>query len=81
MQANHKRATQKCAFVTSYPSIEDEREAELRSRHAYKVGREIRCPSMMLFGRKDVREKIISDGKCAPNTVGCHVIGLSVTIA
>lgn len=41
------------AFVAFYPSIKDEPETELRPRHAFKVAREIKCPTMVVFGGKD----------------------------
>lgn len=41
------------AFVAFYPSIKDEPETEIRPRHAFTVAREIRCPTMVVFGGKD----------------------------
>ena len=41
------------AYVAFYPSINDEPETELRPRHAFKVAREIKSPSMVVFGGKD----------------------------
>jgi len=41
------------AYVAFYPSIKDEPETELRPRHAFKVAREIKSPSMVVFGGKD----------------------------
>lgn len=41
------------AFVAFYPSIKDELETEIRPRHAFTVAREIRCPTMVVFGGKD----------------------------
>ena len=41
------------AFVAFYPSIKEEPETELRPNHAFKVAREIKCPSMVVFGGKD----------------------------
>lgn len=41
------------AFVAFYPSIKEEPETGIRPRHAYNVAREIKCPSMVVFGGKD----------------------------
>ena len=44
---------QVCAYVAFYPSIKDEPETEVRPRHALKVAKEIKCPSLVVFGGKD----------------------------
>jgi len=44
---------QVCAYVAFYPSIKDEPETEVRPRHAFKVAKEIKCPSLVVFGGKD----------------------------
>ncbi|MBI2985128.1 MAG: dienelactone hydrolase family protein [Deltaproteobacteria bacterium] len=41
------------AFVAYYPSIREEPLSELRTRHPCDVTREIKCPSMILYGARD----------------------------
>jgi carboxymethylenebutenolidase len=41
------------AFVGYYPSIREEPPSKLRPRHPCDVAREIKCPSMILYGGRD----------------------------
>ena len=41
------------AFVAYYPSVKDEQPTRIRPRHPYDAAREIKCPSMVLYGIKD----------------------------
>jgi len=41
------------AFVGYYPSVRDEPPSELRPRHPNDAAREIKCPSLIIFGRND----------------------------
>jgi dienelactone hydrolase len=40
-------------FVAYYPSVRDEQPSKIRPRHPYDAAREIKCPSMVLFGGQD----------------------------
>jgi carboxymethylenebutenolidase len=41
------------AFVAYYPSVKDEQPTRIRPRHPCDAARDIRCPSMVLYGGKD----------------------------
>ncbi len=41
------------AFVAYYPSVREEEPSRIRPRHPYEAAREIKCPSMLLFGGQD----------------------------
>ncbi len=41
------------AFVAYYPSVREEKPGEIRPRHPYDAAREIKCPSMVLYGGQD----------------------------
>ncbi|HEV8343211.1 MAG TPA: dienelactone hydrolase family protein [Candidatus Binatia bacterium] len=41
------------AFVAYYPSVKDEQPTRIRPRHPCDAAREIKCPSMVLYGGKD----------------------------
>ncbi|MGH7845959.1 MAG: dienelactone hydrolase family protein [Candidatus Binatia bacterium] len=41
------------AFVGYYPSIKEEPPSRLRPRHPCEAAREIKCPSMILYGARD----------------------------
>ena len=41
------------AFVAYYPSVREEEPTRIRPRHPYEAAREIKCPSMVLFGGQD----------------------------
>src|SRR5688572_29708711 len=41
------------AFVAYYPSVRDEEPTRVRPRHPNDAAREIKCPSMILFGGQD----------------------------
>lgn len=41
------------AFVAYYPSVKDEKPSDIRPRHPCEAAREIRCPSMILYGGQD----------------------------
>jgi carboxymethylenebutenolidase len=41
------------AFVAYYPSVREEEATKIRPRHPYDAAREIKCPSMVLFGGQD----------------------------
>ena len=41
------------AFVVYYPSVSDEAPTKTRPRHPCDAAREIRCPSMVLYGGRD----------------------------
>lgn len=41
------------AFVAYYPSVRDEQPTRIRPRHPCVAAREIKCPSMVLYGGKD----------------------------
>ena len=41
------------ALVLYYPSIRDEIETELRPRHAFDLVKQLRCPSMLIYGGLD----------------------------
>jgi len=41
------------AFVAYYPSVREEPPTPIRPRHPYDAAREIKCPSMVLYGGND----------------------------
>ena len=41
------------ALLLYYPSVRDEIETELRPRHAFDLAKQLRCPSMVVFGGLD----------------------------
>ena len=41
------------AFVAYYPSVRDEQPTRIRPRHPCDAAREIKCPSMVLYGGRD----------------------------
>jgi carboxymethylenebutenolidase len=41
------------AFVGYYPSVRDEQPSHLRPRHPNDAARELKCPSLILFGGQD----------------------------
>lgn len=41
------------AFATYYPSIKDEPETAMRPRHPIAVARELKCPTLVIYGGKD----------------------------
>jgi carboxymethylenebutenolidase len=41
------------AFVAYYPSVRDEQPTKIRPRHPCDAAREIKCPSMILYGGHD----------------------------
>ena len=41
------------AFVAYYPSVREEEPTRIRPRHPYDAAREIKCPSMVLYGGQD----------------------------
>jgi len=41
------------AFVAYYPSVKEEPSTKIRPRHPYEAARDIKCPSMVLYGGKD----------------------------
>jgi carboxymethylenebutenolidase len=41
------------AFVAYYPSVRDDQPSKIRPRHPYEAAREIKCPSMVLYGGQD----------------------------
>ena len=41
------------AFVGYYPSVRDEPPSDLRPRHPNDAAREVKCPSLILFGGQD----------------------------
>ncbi|MBI3936163.1 MAG: dienelactone hydrolase family protein [Betaproteobacteria bacterium] len=41
------------AFVAYYPSIKDEPETEIRPHHPIRAAREIKCPSLVIYGGHD----------------------------
>ena len=41
------------AFAAYYPSIKDEPETPIRPRHPISVARELKCPSLIIYGGKD----------------------------
>lgn len=41
------------AFIAYYPSVRDEQPSRIRPRHPCDAAREIRCPSMVLYGGRD----------------------------
>jgi len=41
------------AFVAYYPSVKDEQPTRIRPRHPCDAARDIKCPSMVLYGGKD----------------------------
>lgn len=41
------------AFVAYYPSIKDEPETEIRPHHPIRAAREIKCPSLVIYGGRD----------------------------
>ncbi len=41
------------AFVAYYPSVRDESPTRIRPRHPCDAAREIKCPSMVLYGGRD----------------------------
>jgi len=41
------------SLVLYYPSIRDEIETELRPRHAFDLAKQIRCPSLVIYGGGD----------------------------
>jgi carboxymethylenebutenolidase len=41
------------ALVAYYPSIREEEPTRIRPRHPYDAAREIKCPSMVLYGGQD----------------------------
>ena len=46
-------APQLRAFVAYYPSVRDEQPTRIRPRHPCDAAREIKCPSMILYGGRD----------------------------
>ena len=41
------------AFVAYYPSVKEEKPTTIRPRHPYDAARDIKCPSMVLYGGQD----------------------------